>query len=191
MKRKLFLKGTFLGTFAFLFALPVYAGCCGETLETRSILWTGQETYRLDVVEKWEKLPPSEIPAHAHSPGETHINYWDLRIRCIEYCKRHVDYSEKIGDIVVTSFSLGDHSPEFVTIWAGGTCYRVRIYRVEGNRIVKVMEESTKEYPQFVYDKDGEKLIVLGNPYNHIKPGMRTVAGQFWKYRGGKYVPVK
>ena len=191
MKLNPFLKGTVLGTFAFLFAIPAYAGCCGETLETRSILWTGQETYQLDVAEKWEKLPPSEIPAHAHSPGETHINYWNLHIRCIEYCKRHIDYNEQIDDSIVTSFNLGDRRPEFVTIWGGGTCYRVRIYRVEENRIVKVMEESTKEYPQFLYDKDGEKLIVLDNPYNDTKPGMRTVAGQFWKYRAGKYRATK
>ena len=192
MRRNVAWGGVFLGVFLLLFAMPLYAADGGNKLKVRAFIWTGHETYRLDVVEKWKKFDKPIMPSRGERiPPLAGMPFREVSIRCIEDCRKPLAFRDEVPDSILSAFTLHENDKEFVTIWVGATAYWVRVYRVEKNRVAKVMEEASKSYPLFVSDRDGEKLIVLDNPYNHIKPDMRTVAGQFWKYRGGKYVPAK
>ncbi len=180
-----------VGFFLFLIVIPAVADGTEEKLQARAVLWSLQEDYQLDVVEKWVTFDPPI----ASKRGDTHsqaagMAVRDVRIRCIDHCTKNLTYDEEVPDMIMGVFSYGDVDNEFITIWGGATAIWVRIYRVENDRIVKVMEDAAKGAPQFIFDKDGATQVVMTDDMAPMKKYTRHFTGQIWKSQSGRYAPI-
>ena len=110
-----------------------------------------------------------------------------LTIHCIKNCVSPRNYEERFIDMPISAFRLWDGSHEFITIWASGSAYWVRIYNINSERILKVLDEATKSAPQFVYSKDGKEMVILDNPYKSDSIDRVILEGSIWKWSGEKY----
>lgn len=143
----------------------------------------GERTFQLDIVE-------IENEAGSDHSGRSRGITREVRIQCISGCDRTISYRENIDDpLLGGAFVLRDDSPEFVTTWGGGSAYHVRIYRVEGDRIAKVLDAGTKSFPQFVMDRDGTFLTVLTDQDAPARTRKITVRGIQWRAGPHGYVP--
>lgn len=157
-----------------------------ETLVARATNYlgdTGERVFQLDIVEITHPSAPDQPVQKLNMSRE-------VRIRCISGCKHPVSYREAVNDPPLGgAFVLRDDSPEFVTTWAGGSAYHIRIYRVEGDQIIKVLEAGTKSFPQFVMDRDGGFVTVLTDPNSPHKVRKITLHGILWRNSGVGYTP--
>jgi hypothetical protein len=177
-----------LSVIALAFSCPVRAG----TLVDRLTALVDRTTYQLDIQERWETaplpLPPVPLPYKAKQPGQIPIRV--LSIHCIDKCKSAVSYQEEVDDSPIAAFRLWDGSRDLITIWAGGSAYRVRIYHVGEQGIEKVMEESTREAPQFGIAADNSLIVILHNPDFPVPAGSFHVNGGIWTWDGRRYRPA-
>ncbi len=177
-----------LSILALAVSCPVRAG----TLVDRLTALVQETTYQLDIQEQWETdplpLPPVPPPYKEKHPGQMLIRV--LTIHCINNCRSSSSYQEKIDDSPISAFWLWDGSPDLITIWAGGSAYRVRIYRVGKRGIEKVMEESTKTAPQFGIAPDQSLIVVLRNPESPAPQGSFQANGNIWTWDGRRYRPA-
>jgi hypothetical protein len=156
----------------------VFPSFAEENLVARATSYlgdTGERVFQLDIVEITSKAAPNQSGQQIDITRE-------VRIRCVSGCNRDVSYREVV-DVPPFggAFVLRDDSPEFVTTWGGGSAYHVRIYRVEGDHIAKVLEEGTKSFPQFVMDHDGSFITVLTDPDSPHKVRKITLRGILWR----------
>ena len=159
-----------------------------ETLVARATNYIGdavERTFQLDIVEIKHNAASNRF-------GRKFDISREVRIRCIKGCKKDISYRDQQLDMPFGgAFVLRDDSHEFITAWASGSAYRVRIYRVEGDHIAKVMDEGTKSFPQFVMDRDGAFMVLLDNPDSSAKVRKIVVRGAFWRNGSHGYTPKR
>jgi hypothetical protein len=177
-----------ISALALAFASPVRA----ETLVDRLTALVQGMTYQLDIRDQWETaplpLPPAPPQYRDMHPGKLLIR--ELTIRCIDDCKSAPSYQEKIDDSPISAFQLWDGSLDLITISAGGSAYRVRIYHVGKHGIEKVLEESTKSAPQSGIAADDSLIVVLHNPVSPAPQGSFHAKGSIWTWDGQRYRPA-
>lgn len=83
----------------------------------------------------------------------------ELRIECVKGCKPAQSYSERMQDGYLGAIRLFDGAEHLITTWAGGSAYRVRVYRLGTNAITKVLEAGSMGAPGMRYDPDGRLVI--------------------------------
>lgn len=146
-------------------------------------------TYRLDIQDQWETAPlPLPPQYHDMQPAKMLIRV--LTIHCIANCKYAASYQEDVDDSPIAAFRLWDGSPDLITIWSGGSAYRVRIYHVGEHGIEKVLEKGTKSAPQFGVAADGSTVVVLDDPYSPAPRGSFHANGIIWTWDGQRYQPA-
>jgi hypothetical protein len=185
---------SFSGAISSILALVLFA-CISpthaKTLLARATGDVSGATYQLDIEDVWKPtqrhLPPSAKPLREKYPGM--ISGWELTIRCLGNCPSRISYREELIDSPISAFRLWDGSPDFITIWASGSAYWVRIYRVADGTIRKVLDQATKSAPGFGVTKDGSMDVALNNPDSRIV-GSLQAHGVVWKWNGESYQPV-
>lgn len=84
------------------------------------------------------------------SDSGDHTLHRKIRIECVEKCRQPVFFEEKLVDPVLGVFTLSDRDDIIFSIWASGTAYVVRAYKIGPTSAVKVFEEYSKWYPYFI-----------------------------------------
>ncbi len=101
-------------------------------------------------------------------------------------CRGFVPFEESSVDTPLSAFRLQDNSMDINTVWAAGSAYRVRIYRIGEKGVVKVLEESSKVFPQFGHAQDGAPIVIM-NSSESFQDSDFEQTYQIWKYRDGSY----
>lgn len=110
-----------------------------------------------------------------------------VHIACNSDRMRPLTLRETVFDAPVSIFRLYDGASQIITLWASGSAYHLRIYNVQPDRIVKVLDAGTKSAPQFIYDTDGKPSVVLQNDDAAVAPGTVPVHGVIWTWNGARY----
>ncbi len=55
-------------------------------------------------------------------------------------------------DFIVAIFPLKDVSSNLMTIWEGGSAYKIRVYSYFNGKIQKTLEETSRLYPELFFD---------------------------------------
>ncbi len=82
-----------------------------------------------------------------------------LEIDCGFGAKDSVQYHEDTSDGFLGAIRLFDGAEHLITTWAGGSAYRVRVYRLGRDAITKVLEAGSIGAPGMRYDPDGRLVI--------------------------------
>jgi hypothetical protein len=162
------------------------AGSAG-TLVDRLTGTVAATTYQLDIEESDEAFPAASLPT-SNRHKEKHPGYLlvrELSIRCIADCTTAAPYKEKSIDSPVSAFRLWDGSPDFITIWASGSAYIVRIYHVSNGQVDKVLDQGTKTAPSFGFATDGSPMVTL-NPALSVVGAFATPRTT-WEWNGVRF----
>lgn len=172
------MKNSILVCVIFFLVAGVLQPALADTLVARATGDVGGVTFQLDVMEQQQEAPSA--PSR-HKEKKTGALYFrEVVIHCIQGCESDVLYNEKTPDNLVGAFRIRDDSRDFITIWASGSAYWVRVYHIEGEggRISKVLDAATKSAPQFKLSENGGLLIILDNPDS---------PNSVWAWDGKKY----
>lgn len=82
-----------------------------------------------------------------------------LEITCGFGSKDSIQYREDTSDGYLGAIRLFDGAEHLITTWAGGSAYRVRVYRLGPDAITKVLEAGSIGAPGMRYDPDGSLVI--------------------------------
>ncbi len=140
----------------------------------------GRDIYQADVVERVVPVPVTPSDRWAKHPGQSWVRV--VQIHCTAGCREEVTFEEESFDSIISLFRLRDDACDFISIWASGSAYWVRIYHVDGATITKVMDEATKSAPEFIYSPNGSLLIRLENPDSPVS---------LWCWNGTRYAPKR
>ncbi|WP_448662249.1 hypothetical protein ACG3SL_16470 [Sphingomonas sp. CJ20] len=106
-----------------------------------------------------------------------------LAIACIDACSSSAAYREDIGDVPMGLF-VRDQDGLLFSLWAGGSAYRVRIWRITDAGIRQVAELSSRGRPEFLDDPQGRPIIHTFDAESGTGP--RSVIR--WTYDGKAFV---
>lgn len=82
-----------------------------------------------------------------------------LAIDCGFGAKGIAQYREDTQDGFLGAIRLFDGAEHLITTWAGGSAYRVRVYRLGPDAITKVLEAGSIGAPGMRHDRDGGLII--------------------------------
>lgn len=142
-----------------------------EPLLTRAGTLQDMTEYRLDVVQ-------------------TADNTADVHIYCSWNCNSEFHFHDRVTDRIVAALTPYETSPDIITIWAAGQGYRVRVYRLNGPRAAKVMDQPSQTYPQLLLGDDNSIQIAIHNPASTDPERREVVTGQLWRSGPGPYRPI-
>ena len=78
---------------------------------------------------------------------------------CLCGCSPAHRYAQDIADTPISLFRLSDNDDLVYSIWAGGSAYRVRVWKVGPDIVAQVLEASTRERPDFLTDSSGAVVV--------------------------------
>jgi len=87
-----------------------------------------------------------------------------LQIICTEGCGGDQKYSDVFGDSLIGGF-FSDHSINM--LFVSGSVLWIRIYYIQRDGITKVLDQSSRELPDFETTCDGKPLVIV----HHDSPG--------------------
>jgi hypothetical protein len=90
-----------------------------------------------------------------------------LEITCGFGSKDSIQYREDTSDRYLGAIRLFDGAEHLITTWAGGSAYRVRVYRLGPDAITKAMEAGSIGAPGMHYDRDG-RLVIETTDYGPV-----------------------
>jgi len=64
-------------------------------------------------------------------------------------------------DSLLSMYALGESGGRFFTAWVGGSAYHFYVFANINNKIIKVLEMSSKIMPEFAWDKDSNEIILI------------------------------
>lgn len=111
----------------------------------------------------------------------------ELSISCQGKCELE-PYVEKIDDSPLGLFRLSDVKDNLISTWVSGVGYVVRVYSFSSKKVRKVLDEHSREQPDFYMDSQGR---------DHIRTFARTsenstkVIQHDWVWMGSGYVEAK
>lgn len=112
---------------------------------------------------------------------------YKIQIKCVAKCYHPISYSETIGDSPMGLFA--DENGLLYSKWAGGSAYRVRVWRVTDNGVRKVGEfASWHREPDFTSDKFTRPTIRVYEGGFDFALTLRPV---LWTYIRGRFVRQK
>lgn len=115
---------------------------------------------------------------------EDRVHGYKIQIKCVAKCSHSMSYSEPVGDSPLGLF-YGENGLLY-SKWAGGSAYRVRVWRVTDKGVEKVGEfASWHREPDFTSDK-------LGRPAIRVYEGgfdfALTLRPVLWTYIHGRFL---
>jgi hypothetical protein len=115
---------------------------------------------------------------------EDHSHGYQVQIKCVAKCSRQIIYRESIGDSPMGLF-CNDNGLIFSS-WAGGSAYRVRVWRVTDHEIKKIGElASWHRPPEFMTDRFGRPVVRTYEGGFDFALSLRPVS---WIYKNGRFL---
>ena len=81
-----------------------------------------------------------------------------IAINCAGQCRAPTSYSETVGDTPLGLFSR-DQDDLILSLWSGGSAYRVRVWSIADGEVGKIAELSSRGRPEFLNAPDGGTMI--------------------------------
>lgn len=110
-----------------------------------------------------------------------------IAIDCASGCPAPLRYRETVADMPLGLFRLSDADDLIYSYWGGGTGYRVRIWSVASDRVVKVMDAWTAGTP-ILGRTTGKSIEIWTFERRDRAPGYARTHSVKWVYRGGLFV---
>jgi|EndMetStandDraft_2_1072991.scaffolds.fasta_scaffold49395_1 hypothetical protein len=102
---------------------------------------------------------------------------------CVRGCRPQVSYVQSIQDSPISLFRLWDGDDLVYSVWAGGSAYRVRVWRLSRAGMTQLLEVTSRARPDFLTGSDGTAEIRTYEAEGGTQPTHPVV----WRYRDGKY----
>lgn len=106
-----------------------------------------------------------------------------LVVDCLRGCLPATRYVENVPDSPISLFRLWDGDDLLLSVWAGGSTYRVRAWKVGASGIVPVLEASSRSRPDFLSAADGAPTVRTHEADSGIGPRSPVL----WEYRDGAF----
>lgn len=97
-----------------------------------------------------------------------------LRTTCLEGCKKPVYFSENYGDTPLGLFSYYDMDNLIVSYWQAASAYKVRIFRISGDGVVKVLDEYSMA-PLNIHAEGSVVMVTLAQHASDRSTDLATV----------------
>lgn len=104
-------------------------------------------------------------------------------VECVRGCIPPTQYTQMIGDAPISLFRTWDGDDLVYSVWAGGSAYRVRVWRVTRARVTQVLEASSRARPDFMTSTDGSPEV---RTYE-ADGGVDIPSPVVWEYHGGTF----
>lgn len=105
-----------------------------------------------------------------------------IAIHCTGQCSNPASYSETVGDTPQGLFSR-DQDDLILSLWSGGSAYRVRVWSIADGKIRKIAELSSRARPEFLNAPDGGTMI---RTYE-AESGIAALHGVDWTFTAGRF----
>lgn len=102
---------------------------------------------------------------------------------CLRGCGKGMRYSQDISDTPISLFRLWDGDDLIYLVWAGGSAYRVRVWKVGVTGVAKLLEASSASRPEFLTMSGGEQAVRTRERSEGPEAGRSIV----WTYRDGVF----
>ena len=111
----------------------------------------------------------------------------ELAIDCIAKCTRPIRYREAVADVPLGVFQPFDAEPVVVSLWAGGSAYHVRAYRLAVDGVTRVLDTATRSAPTVGVDAAGAIAVTTTERQDDAGADapLRTIS---WSWRGDRFV---
>jgi hypothetical protein len=106
-----------------------------------------------------------------------------LVVDCVRGCIPRTRYVQDISDSPISLFRLGDGDDLLFSIWAGGSAYRVRVWKLSRGGVVQLLKASSRGRPDFVSTDDGAPAV---RTYE-ADSGLQDPHPMTWEYRNGNF----
>lgn len=110
-----------------------------------------------------------------------------LTIDCVAGCTRKVHYVEAVGDTSLGLFQPFDAQPIVLSVWAGGSAYHVRGYRLTADGVTRVLDAATRSAPGVRVDQSGA-IVVTTTERNETAAPNDAPTRIEWTLRGTSFV---
>eukprot|EP01035_Chromulina_nebulosa_P012463 gene12463-16614_t len=102
---------------------------------------------------------------------------------CLRGCGKGMRYSQDISDTPISLFRLWDGDDLIYSVWAGGSAYRVRVWKVGVTGVAKLLKASSASRPEFLTMSGGEQAVRTRERSEGPEAGRSIV----WTYRDGVF----
>lgn len=106
-----------------------------------------------------------------------------LVVDCLRGCLPRTRYVESVPDNPISLFRLWDGDDLLLSVWSGGSTYRVRAWKVGARGVVPMLEASSRSRPDFLSATDGAPVVRTYEADSGVGP--RTPVT--WEYRDGAF----
>lgn len=106
-----------------------------------------------------------------------------IAIDCTGQCSVPASYSETVDDVPLGLFSR-DQDDLILSLWSGGSAYRVRVWSIADGQVRKVAELSSRGRPEFLTAPGGGILIRTYEAESGVTAQHRVD----WTLAGGRFV---
>lgn len=105
-------------------------------------------------------------------------------------------FNYQTPDSPISVYSLGEYGARLFTAWTGGSSYHFIVFAYVDNKIIKVLDVSSKLMPEFAWDNNGNEIILI----THLswradsKTGSQIqvpVSTEIYKWSAGRYEMIK
>jgi len=107
-------------------------------------------------------------------------------VDCVRGCIPAMRYTQGVEDYPISLFRTWDGDDLVYSVWAGGSAYRVRVWRVTRTGVTQVLEASSRGRPDFMSSGDGSPEV---RTYE-ADSGVDTPKPVTWEYRGQTFSRV-
>lgn len=74
-----------------------------------------------------------------------------------------------------------------VTIWETGSAFRMVIYQYISNKIISLIEDGSRSYPEILFDSKNNEAIIISD-WNWINQKLEKDKSRIYKWNGQKYI---
>lgn len=105
-------------------------------------------------------------------------------VDCVRGCIPPMRYVQDIGDAPISLFRPWDGDDLVYSIWAGGSAYRVRVWKVSLGGVSQVLDASSRGRPDILSAADGTPVVRTYEAESGVGPRSPVA----WEYRGGVFI---
>lgn len=109
-----------------------------------------------------------------------------LTVDCVSGCATPLHYEDPQDDLPLGLFQPFDREPIVMSVWAGGSVYHVRAYRLTATKVERVLDIATRSAPSFRLAPDG--AIQVGTTERRDeRAGPLVIRNVTWTWRRGLF----
>jgi hypothetical protein len=110
-----------------------------------------------------------------------------LIVDCVRGCIPRTRYVQDVSDSPISLFRLWDGDDLLFSVWAGGSAYRVRVWKVSRGAVVELLEASSRGRPDISSAVDGAPTVRTYEADGGTQPTNAVT----WEYRDGAFTRAK